>query len=71
MTDLRSGVGRNVTLDIALVTGYALVATLLIVTEAISGATRVAVAAPLVGFLRDTRCSQRSSPPPTAARAGR
>jgi len=51
MTDLRSGVGRNVTLDIALVTGYALVATLLIVTEAISGATRVAVAAPLVGFL--------------------
>ena len=51
MTESGSRVGRNVTLDILLVTGYALVATLLVVTEAVSGAVRIAVAAPLVGFL--------------------
>ena len=51
MTDPAAGVGRRVALELSLVVGYALAATLLLVTESVGGPVRIAVAAPLVGFL--------------------
>jgi uncharacterized membrane protein len=51
MMDTDSRIDHRITLDIILTTGYALAAALLLITDAVSGAVRIAVAAPLVGFL--------------------